>query len=169
MSLFFYLFQQPVLNSNWIHHILNKHLVINFNSSLTGPFLKSMPLGIGADGRIRQWALRCSLGRRACRTDVKARHDVWTRCRQLDGWRSAVGVILHCCWLGLHAQPSIFSYCRHTSNITDASLCASSFFSVSFHSRSNQRLMIKDAANRHYNDDHALANAMLLLHNLSLF
>ncbi len=80
-----------------------------------------------------------------------------------------MGVILHCCWLGLHAQPSILSYCRHKSNITDASLCASSFFSVSFHSCWNQRLMIKDAANRHYNDDHALANAMLLLHNLGLF
>ncbi len=84
-----------------LNHMLNKLCFpcINSNSSLTGPFLKPMPLDKGADSRIRQWALWYSLRHWACRTDVKARRDAWTRCRQLDGWRSAVG--LFCIVVGL--------------------------------------------------------------------
>ncbi len=115
-------------------HILLNHmltnsafLVINFNSSLTGPFLKPMPLDKGADSRIRQWALWLfseALG---------LSHWCESAARRVDKMQ-AVGRLEVCCGgysalllRGLHAQPSILSYCRHKSNITDASLCASSF------------------------------------------
>lgn len=51
-------------------------------------------------------------------------------------------VFLHCCWLGLHAHPSIFSYRRNTSNITFISPSIIPLFPTHFQSCSNQRLMM---------------------------